>query len=68
MAGFKLDIELGGVQMSTPQDVADVLERVASQLRVPVIASQEESHQRLYDVNGNTIGEWHLMLPDLEEE
>ena len=68
MAEFELEITLGNDDMRTPADVADALERVASQLRVPCIASQGESHQTLRDGNGNTVGGWTLRLPAEEED
>ena len=59
MAEFELEITLGNDDMRTPADVADALERVAS---------QGESHQTLRDGNGNTVGGWTLRLPAEEED
>lgn len=64
MGFFKLEIDLGNDAMQTPLDIARVLEKVARNLKVPVIAEQEESHQTLYDSNGNAVGAWELCLPE----
>lgn len=56
---FKVDIELGNVEMTTPRDVALALETLAARLR-RLGHSFHPTEGKLRDGNGNTVGAWSV--------
>jgi hypothetical protein len=54
---FSVMISLGNEAMSTPQDVARSLQEVVNRLKRND-ADEEYDSGRLYDVNGNSVGQW----------
>lgn len=59
---FTLKIDLGNAAMGTPEDVADALRSIASD-----VADGDESGI-IRDLNGNTVGRWTVSYPALEDD
>jgi len=65
VTAFTLRIDLGNAAMQTGDDVAEALEYVATRLRVDGQAGQVGL---IRDLNGNTVGNYHLPNPPQEED
>lgn len=57
MSEFSLHIELGDEAMRTATDVSWALAVVMQRLH------QGHTEGTITDINGNTVGKWHLALP-----
>lgn len=67
MSYFKLAIELGSEAMESPAHVAEALRELATALdRLP--PSGPSSSGRVYDDDGNYVGQWTLRKPGSSEE
>lgn len=62
---FKLKIKLGNAAMLTARDVARKLRDVADKL---TNEGREHDYGIIMDQNGNSVGEWTLVLSDQEED
>lgn len=58
MQKFTLIINIGNDAMSTPDDVADALERVAEKIRRCNI--EQDFNGPIMDLNGNKVGVWGI--------
>lgn len=63
MSNFEVNINLGNVAMATREDIAVTLREIARRLE-----STDETGKVILDANGNTIGNWWLVLDDEDED
>ena len=55
---FTLEIELGNAAMQSPDDVAESLRQVSDLLKHNERFGTTTDTARIFDDNGNTVGEW----------
>ena len=65
MGQFELTIRLGNAEMQTPEDVADLLEKIVADLLEMGgdwrADGRADNHTRtVRDVNGNRVGGWRV--------
>ena len=70
---FKLTIELGDAAMSSSEDIAVVLRRIANQFEENRYVERGDSNGDyasavVRDLNGNKVGEWELSGEPLERD
>lgn len=58
---FEMEIRIGNEAMSTPEDLAWALRRVAERLACG------QSDGVIHDVNGNSVGSWAIEEDDTEK-
>lgn len=63
MSNFEVNINLGNVAMATRTDIAIALREIAKR-----VEQTDETGKVILDANGNTIGNWWLVLDDEDDE
>ena len=63
MSNFEVNINLGNVAMATREDIANALHEIAHRLQYTA-----ETGKVILDANGNTIGNWWLVLDDEDDD
>ena len=63
MSNFEVNINLGNVAMATREDIAITLREIARR-----VEETEETGKVILDHNGNTVGNWWLVLDDEDED
>lgn len=63
-SGFEMNLHLGNAAMQSDGDVVRALRDVADRIEQRFGESHDGRHV-IFDVNGNTVGNWRLVLPAL---
>lgn len=63
MSNFEVNINLGNVAMATRADLAVTLREIARR-----VEETDETGKVILDANGNTVGNWWLVLDDEDDE
>lgn len=57
---FTLEINLDNDTMSTPADIASVMQHIADQLKDAEYSTDIPTMYLIRDVNGHTVGRWEV--------